>query len=303
MALAGGRRLSVLQPASSPPYDVTVAMPTRDGGPIFERALQAVLGQETNKRVELLALDSGSRDGTLELLRAHHVRVLEAVPSGFNWGAARERMFQEARGGIVVNLSQDAVPARADWLERLTAPMEARDVAVSCGSSIPDPQRGFPQFQWEKNGYYYFTQEIRKFVRRYGRGVSFANTAVRRSVWEAYRIQPQATGEDFQFQQTLHGSPWRVVFPDDAPVLHHHNYTTRAVWRRCRNEGLALRGMGCSYHEGDLIRDLASLPKYRQWLREAVRGGLTTPAEWLYPVLRPLAVYSGSRFARRYIWY
>ena len=288
---------------SEPPIEVTVAIPVRNGGELLVRALDAIASQSTPRRYEVIALDSGSTDGSLEALHAHGVRVIEIPTASFDWGRARERLFEEARGEFVVHLSQDAVPAGPDWLENILAPFEDAQVAVSCGSSIPDPERAFPQFQWERNGYHYFTREITKYREKYGRGLSFANTAVRRSVWEEVRIDPQATGEDFQFQTKLHGTAWRIAFPDDAPALHHHNYTVQAVYRRCRNEGLALRGMGCAYHEGDLVADLLSVPKNLQWLREMRRGSLRNAAEWLYPFLRPIAVYHGSRFARKYVWY
>ncbi|MBI2423823.1 MAG: glycosyltransferase family 2 protein [Candidatus Hydrogenedentes bacterium] len=288
---------------NQPLPDITIGIPTRNGGALLSRLLARVVAQETPRRFEVLALDSGSTDASLDVIRAHPVRLLQIAQDNFDWGRMRERLFEEARGSIVVNLSQDAVPARTDWLERLIAPLSDPAVGVSCGSSIPDPERPFAQFQWERNGYYYFTREIAKFTRRYGKGLSFANTAVRRSVWEALRIDPQATGEDFGFQMKLHAAGVPIAFPDDAPVLHHHNYTLRGVYRRCRNEGLALRQMGCAYHEMDLVRDLLSTRKYIQWLREVKRGSLRSAAEWVYPVLRPAAVYHGSRFARKMVWY
>ena len=283
--------------------EITIGIPCRNGGPILRRALARVFAQETSRAFEVIALDSGSTDGTLEALAGYPVRVIAIDQAGFDWGRVRERLFEEARGAIVVNLSQDAIPAQQDWLERLIAPLLESDAGVSCGSSIPDPERHFPQFQWEKNGYYYFTREIGKFTAKYGRGLSFANTAVRRSVWEALRVDPQATGEDFGFQIKLHRAGVAIAFPTDAPVLHHHYYTLRGVYRRCRNEGLALREMGCAYNEANLAADLLSPKKYVQWLREVKRGSLRSGAEWLYPVLRPVAVYMGSRFARKMVWY
>ena len=283
--------------------EVTVGIPTRDAGPLLERVLRAVFGQRTEKRFEVVALDSGSTDGTLETLDRHGVRVVPIPRDSFDWGATRERLFEEARGDIVVNLSQDAVPAHDAWLDRLVEPLGDPEVGASSGSSIPDPERPERQFQWERNGYYYFTREIQRFVARYGKGLSFANAAVPRRVWERFHIAPQATGEDFQFQMKLHGAGLRIAFPEDAPVYHHHHYTLRQVYKRCRNEGLALREMGCRYTELDLLIDLAGPRKYVQWLREAVRGGLRSPGEWLYPVLRHVAVYAGSRFGAEYAWY
>ena len=283
--------------------EISVGIPTRNGGETLTRLLGQVFAQETRRNYDVTVFDSGSTDGSLDVLAQYPLRVVHVDPATFDWGRLRERMFSETAGAIVVNISQDAVPARTDWLDHLVRPLEDPAVGASCGSSIPDPERAFPQFQWEKNGYYYFTREMAKFRARYGRGLSFANTAVPRRVWEQLHIGAQATGEDFQLQMRLKGGGYQIAFPEDAPALHHHNYTLKGVYRRCRNEGLALREMGCAYHEIDLARDLFSPAKYIQWLREVRRGSLHNAGEWLYPVLRPLAVYHGSRFARRMVWY
>ncbi len=283
--------------------EISVVIPTRNAGAHLPRLLDAVFGQATDKAFEVIALDSGSTDGTLDSLGNYPVRLIEIEQSSFDWGRLRERVFEESRGEVVVNVSQDAIPAADDWLDNLVRPLEDDQVGASCGSSIPDPDRDFPQFQWEKNGYYYFTREIKKFVRLYGKGLSFGNAAVPRKVWEKLHIEPQATGEDFQFQMKLYAAGYRIVFPSDAPALHHHNYTLPAVFKRSRNEGFALRQMGVKYNELDLVTDLLGPRKYVQWLRELKHGTLESPAEWLYPFMRPFAVYWGSRFARRYEWY
>jgi rhamnosyltransferase len=283
--------------------EISIGLPTRNGGETFARLLDQVFAQESSRRCEVYALDSGSTDGTLDRLADRGVRVVPIDQATFNWGNVRERLFAEARGEIVINLSQDAVPAGRDWIDRMAAPFSDPEVAVVCGASIPDPDRAFDQFQWERNGYYYFTREIAKYTAKHGRGMSFANTAVRRRVWEELHIEPQATGEDFGFQMKLAAAGKRILFTDDAPVWHHHNYTLKGVYRRCRNEGLALREMGCAYNEADLIRDLLRVDKNVQWLREIRYGRLRTVAEWVYPVLRPVAVYHGSRFAREMVWY
>ena len=282
--------------------DVTVAILTKDGGMFLPRLLDAVRGQATARRVEVLVVDSGSTDDTVSILRDHGARIVAIDPDDFNFGRTRDLAYSHAHGEFVVNLSQDAIPAHTNWLEHLLRPLNDDTVAVSCGSSIPDPERPFPQFAWERNGYMYFTREIKRFVRRYGKGLSFANSAVRRSVWEHVRFAPQGTGEDFQFQMRLAATPWRIAFAEDAPCLHHHTYTTRALWRRCRNEGVALRQLGCPYTLFDLAADLVGPRKYVQWLREWRRGALTLPSERWFPVLRPLAVYTGSRFGRRALW-
>jgi len=281
--------------------DVSVTLLTRNAGPLLRRLLQAVCDQETDRAVEIVAVDSGSTDDTLDTLRAFAVRVDTISPESFNFGRTRDRVFEMSRGPIVVCLSQDAIPAHPRWLDNLVAPLDNPDVAASCGRSVPDPERGFAQFPWERNGWFYFTAEMRKFRERHGRGLSNANSAIRRSVWERLRFGDQAIGEDFLFQTELNKEGLRIAFPDDAPVLHHHTYTLGSLYKRCRNEGMGLAALGCAYTAGDLAGDLMSLGKYKTWLRELVRGSLRSPAALLFPVVRPMAVYAGSRFSREYL--
>jgi rhamnosyltransferase len=280
--------------------DLSVALLTRNAGDLLERLLESVRGQVTDLSVEVIAIDSGSTDGTVATLESYGAEVTHLSPEKFDFGRTRDLAYQRTHGKIVVNLSQDAIPAHPRWLENLVRPLADPDVAVSCGKSVPDPDRAQAQFPWERNGYFYFTREIRKFVRAYGRGVSFSNSAVRRSVWERLRFDPQPLGEDFQFQKKVHAANLKMAFPDDAEVLHHHNYDLRGLYGRCRNEGLALRMMGCGYSEWDLLRDLGSPRKYVQWLRELKRGTLHSSAAIGFPVVRPVAVYMGSRFGKSY---
>lgn len=276
---------------------VTVALLTRNAGPLLDRVLEALQTQRTTREVHILAVDSASDDGTVERLNAGGAEVVPIARDEFNFGATRDLAYQHAKNPIVINLSQDAVPARDDWLETLVAPLQDPEVGVSCGASVPDPERAQAQFAWERNGYFYFTREIRTFVKRYGKGVSFANSAVPRHVWEQLRFEALPLGEDFQYQIKLRERGLKSAFPEGAQVLHHHSYDFRSAYQRCRNEGMALSLMGCPYSASDLILDLLSPGKYVQWLRELQRGSLTNMATIAFPVLRPMAVYAGSRQA------
>lgn len=281
-------------------FDVSVAMLTRNAGPLLQRVLSALRNQRTDRRIEVVAVDSGSTDGTREALESYGARVVTIAPTDFNFGETRDLLYKNCRGEIVVNLSQDAVPAHGEWLENLIEPLSDKSIGASCGTSIPDGERDTRQFAWERNGYFYFTREMKGFAAKYGRGLSFSNSAIPRWVWERLRFDPIPLGEDFQFQKKLHEEGLRTEFIDDAAVLHHHSYDLRGLYGRCRNEGLALRMLGCPYRAHELVLDLLSLPKYAQWLRESRYGRLHDRAERLFPVVRPVAVFMGSRFGGSY---
>ena len=290
--------MDVTKPAQ---VDVSVTLLTFNAGPLLDRVLKAIRRQQTSRRIEIVAVDSGSTDGTLAVLAQHDARVTEIPQREFDFGRTRDRVFEESSGSIVVCLSQDAVPAHDLWLERLAAPLDGGAFAASCGRSIPDPDREYPQFPWERNGLFYFTREMRAYTKKYGRGLSNANSAFRREVWEALRFGEQPIGEDFHFQTKLAAAGHAIAFPDGAEALHHHTYSLRSLYKRCRNEGLGLRAVGCGYSAADLLLDLLRPAVWRAECRELLRGNLRTPAALLFPIVRPCAVMAGSTFAKGYL--
>ena len=125
---------------SAEPPRVTVFIPTWNGGPLFDEVLREICAQETAFPFEVLAIDSGSKDGTLDVLAKHRVRVLRIPNSEFNHGLTRNRAVQEARGEIVVLTVQDATPASRDWLATLVA--DFGDPEVVGRLLPPDPAAG-----------------------------------------------------------------------------------------------------------------------------------------------------------------
>ena len=117
---------------------VSVAIPTLNGGARFRECLEALQGQELDRPFEIVCIDSGSTDGTLEACREAGVRLLEIEPGAFNHGLTRNRAIAAAKGEFVALLTQDSVPAGPDWLRRHVATLESTPRAAgSYGRQIP----------------------------------------------------------------------------------------------------------------------------------------------------------------------
>lgn len=122
---------------------VSVLLLTRNGAATLPRVLAAVRSQDAPFPFEVVAVDSGSDDGTVELLRSQADRLIEIRAEKFNHGTTRNVGVEACKAPLVVLLVQDAEPASADWLARLVEPLLAGDsakggfMARSSGRSQP----------------------------------------------------------------------------------------------------------------------------------------------------------------------
>ena len=98
---------------------VTVAIPVLNGARYLDEVLSAVRAQRIDRELEILVVDSGSTDGSLEIARRHGAVVHEIDAREFSHGGTRNRMMAMARGEHVAFLTQDATPAHDGWLAAL----------------------------------------------------------------------------------------------------------------------------------------------------------------------------------------
>jgi rhamnosyltransferase len=95
---------------------VSIVIPTLNAGVTLERLLDAVAAQACDLDREIIAIDSGSRDGTVERLRERGTTVISVPGSQFNHAETRNEALAAARGEFAALLVQDAVPASPHWL-------------------------------------------------------------------------------------------------------------------------------------------------------------------------------------------
>ncbi len=107
------------------PPRISVVLPVLDGGRGLDRLLAGLEAQEVPGGFELIAVDSGSRDGSLDRLLASSARVFAVPRRRFGHGRTRNAAIARARGERVVLLVQDARPLDRHLLTGLAAPLEA----------------------------------------------------------------------------------------------------------------------------------------------------------------------------------
>ena len=100
---------------------ISVVIPVRDGGGDLERCLAGIAAQRIEEEVEVVVVDSGSSDGSVDVARAAGAVVTEIGPAEFGHGRTRNLGVQIALGELIVFTTQDAVANDDDWLANLSA--------------------------------------------------------------------------------------------------------------------------------------------------------------------------------------
>lgn len=130
------------------PALISVVMPCHDAAPFVGDAVASVLGQRY-PRVELVAVDDGSTDGSSEILQRlaaeHPDRIALIYQNRAGPWAARNRALAHARGNFVAFLDADEA-WHPDALARLHGALEAELADVAwCGWQAIDGGTAAPQ--------------------------------------------------------------------------------------------------------------------------------------------------------------
>lgn len=220
---------------------ISIVIPTRNGIETLPEVLDAIASQELTSDCELVAIDSGSTDGTTELLRKRADRLLEIVPEAFNHGLTRNQAIAECRGELVVLLVQDAIPASPSWLSELTAPLlHDRSLAGTFARQLPRPDAG-RLTRWALSGWVGAQEQpwlhavddrasflARSPVERYLTCV-FDNvcSCIRRSVWHRHPFPATPIAEDVEWARTVLLAGYRLAYVPSAMVVHSHERSLR----------------------------------------------------------------------------
>jgi rhamnosyltransferase len=220
---------------------VSIVVPTRNGAGTLPALLEALSRQRTDLPFEVIAVDSGSTDGTVDLLRHRIDRLIRIRPEEFDHGLTRNLGIEGSRGELIVLLVQDAVPASDTWLTELTAPLlNDRTVAGVFG-------RQTPRADASAITRYYLARWVASSDAP--RTIAVADAAeldrlapidrltvcafdnvcscIRRAVWRAHPFRSTPIAEDLAWAREVLTAGYRLVYAPRAVVVHSHDRPAR----------------------------------------------------------------------------
>jgi rhamnosyltransferase len=215
---------------------VSVLIRTKNEGEYIRHTLSALFSQ-TYRNIEVLIIDSGSTDNTLDETRNFPAVIYKIKPEDFTWGYALNYGFQRASGKYVVCLSAHTLPLSDDWIELLVVHFQDEQVAAVMANNLPRPDCN----PFDRRGL------LKKFnIPRQdidgGPPYIFGNygCVIRKSVWEAIPFDETLSyAEDHDWALKVTQKGYRIVYEPDAKMYHSHNETLKQIYRRFYSEACA----------------------------------------------------------------
>ncbi|HHT9138098.1 MAG TPA: glycosyltransferase family 2 protein [Candidatus Wunengus sp. YC60] len=271
--------------------DISIIIPTKNGGENFSLALEKIFSYRGKYGFEVIVVDSGSTDGTVQATSRYDVRLLRIRSEEFGHGKTRNHAASISMGEYLVFTTQDAVPRDENWIERLVSNFGDGRVAGIYGRQIP-----FNTNPYEK----YFLRMAyhdRKIIKKVTEGklisykeifFSNVNSAIRRDLWESNPFnENQIMSEDIEWAKRMLMKGYIIVYEPEAAVYHSHNYNPIKNFKRNFDLGVSLKGI-MEDDKRSLIKD-----GFNYAIREICY--LIKEGKWRH--IPYLFIYEGFRFS------
>lgn len=262
---------------------ISVVIRTKDSAATFDDVISG-LGLDTGD--EVIVVDSGSQDATLDLARAAGAKIVDLSHLHFSYSGSLNSGFREARNDWVLSLSSHCVPAEPNLLEKYrrvlsSLPPEVgaitgRAVAGARELSPEPPPATCTQADFLKGAY--FT-------------CGNPNCLYRRSAWAEHPFDETVeTAEDLEWSLWALNQGYQLMRLPAAAAFYRSHLGLRATFRK-------------GFMEARAARRLVANPPFppAAIVRETIRAALSVPLQRtpVRQAIRRLCYFLGDFWGRR----
>lgn len=212
---------------------ITVIVRTFNVAWVIDQSLASLMAQKKVK-IELMIVDSGSTDATLEMV-SHYPHTFINIEAGTYFpGKVLNRAVKAANTEIIVFINSDVVLLHPYALYHLTQALEDTNTAASYGRQIVRPEADL----WVQHDYEraFSSDGTQPEWMHY----SLPIAAMKKSIWKEQKFYTDAWGsEDTHWGVQVKNKGYTIAYVPEATAMHSHNYTLNQLASRRRIEGEA----------------------------------------------------------------
>ena len=222
---------------------ISIIIPVKNGDIWLDRLFRKLMEQTLIGRTEIIVIDSGSTDRSLEIIRQYPVRLIQIPSHEFNHGDTRNLGAREAKGKFVVMTVQDAVPASDVWLECFVEGFTDETVAGVCGQQIVPHEQDKNPMLWfrpmsEHTRRFYRFDDPAEFLRlspeeqRQKAGWDNVTSAYRRDLLLQHPFERIEFAEDISWAKQMLLKGYTLGHVDEAMTYHYHHHLPEFILPR-----------------------------------------------------------------------
>jgi rhamnosyltransferase len=225
---------------------VSVVIPVKNGDYWLKDTLNAIFRQKIDGSLEVIVIDSGSTDKSLEIVGQYPVRLVKIDSREFNHGLTRNLGAQLAEGEFVTMTVQDAMPCDEYWLQRLLDGFVDENVAGVCGQQVvphhtdknpiswfrPQSEPAIRTFRFTPAEFESLSPDMKRQVCSW----DDVTAMYRKAALMQVPFQKVSFAEDVLWAKHALLKGYTLVYNTAARVYHYHHYPPEQVVKRVFTE-------------------------------------------------------------------
>jgi glycosyltransferase involved in cell wall biosynthesis len=203
----------------------------------IRKLIKGIKNQKCDSEIEIILVDSGSTDKTVEYAREEGVVIVKIKPEEFSFGYALNIGCEKASGDFLIFASAHVFPIYDDWIQKLIIPFENENVALVYGRQVGDRNSKFSErrlmHKWFPTVSNY--NQLHPFCNN-------ANTAIRNKLWFSNKYDESLTGlEDLAWADRILSQGYHLVYEAESIIVHVHEETPKKIYNRYFREAIAYK--------------------------------------------------------------
>jgi rhamnosyltransferase len=240
---------------------ISIIMLVKNEAETLLQSLTVIAEQAIDRPYEVLVIDSGSTDSSVDLIRerqrkSNAWRLIQIPPSDFHHARTRNLGVALTRADHVAFLGGDAVPVDRNWLRRLSEPLTtgAERIVAAYGRQLPKPDADPANicrmsFNYGSTSFIKGKDSTLSSKERYF--FSSVNCCIDRGALPPPLFDESfPVNEDVTLATRIINRGMKIAYVAEAAVIHSHNYGLTDVLRRGFDNGVTYEKLGI-FKSGD----------------------------------------------------